>query len=492
VRRSSFSILRWVSLLFIVAAVLLTVFQLIRYSRIRSSFPPGMVIAGVPVGGMEPQQAADRLVQAYGVPVELRYDDAVIQVKPSTVGFELDLQGMLAAADLQRIDQPFWSAFWDYLWNRLPAPSEVPLSANISEERLRAFLTQEISPRYDVQPGAPLPIPGTTNFQPGDEGKTLDVDRAVVLIQDALRSPRSRIVNLTYNRVQANRPSMQNLQILLKQVIDVSGFDGITEVYLYDLQTNEEMQFAYSLGQDLQPDIAFTAASTMKIPIMVSVYRRTAEPTPADVVTAMELMIEQSGNDPADRLMEQVIDKNLGPLAISDDLKLLGLENTFLAGYFYPGAPLLIRYETPANLRTDVTTSPDLYNQTTTSDMGMLMHDIYLCSRNGGGTFGAAFPGEISRAECEQMLNYLSLNDIPVMIQGGLPEGTRVAHKHGWIIEYDGYQHMMGDAGIIYSPAGDYVLVMFFYDPVQIIFDPVNALAIDMSRAIYNYFNLGQ
>jgi hypothetical protein len=28
---------------------------------------------------------------------------------------------MLAAADQQRIEQPFWSAFWDYLWNTLPA-----------------------------------------------------------------------------------------------------------------------------------------------------------------------------------------------------------------------------------------------------------------------------------------------------------------------------------------------------------------------------------
>lgn len=121
----------------ILMALVLTVFELVQYSRIRSSFPPGMRIAGVPVGGLNQESAAERLVQAYGVPVELRYGDAVIQVKPQVVGFELKLDEMLAAADLQRITQPFWSAFWDYLRNQLPTPKSVPLSATISEERLR-------------------------------------------------------------------------------------------------------------------------------------------------------------------------------------------------------------------------------------------------------------------------------------------------------------------------------------------------------------------
>ena len=486
------SIMRWIALLLLFLAAVLTAWQLVQYSRIRSTFPPGLYIAGVPVGGLEQQQAAERLVQAYGVPVELRYSDAVIQIRPQVIGFELDLDVMLAAGDLQRITQPFWSAFWDYLWNQLPEPEPVPLSAQLSEDRLRAYLREEIAVRYDQPAGESVPVPGTTEFRTGEPGSVLDIDRAVVLIEDALRSPSGRVVNLTTNRIDASRPSLANLEILLKQIIDVSGFDGITEIYLLDLQTRQELSFAYELKEAVPPNIAFTAASTMKIPIMVSVYRRVDDPAPDNIAEMIRLMIERSENDPADRLMEEVMDRNLGPMQLTDDMQILGLENTFLAGYFYIGAPLLYRYETPANSRTDVSTDPDEYNQTTPLEMGLLLDDIYQCSLNGGGTLPAAFPGEITQNECQKMLDYLLQNNIGVLIKAGLPEGTRIAHKHGWVIEYDGLLHTMGDAGIVYTPGGDYVLVIFMHQPTQLVFDPANKLFSDLSRAIYNYFNLGE
>ena len=137
--RTSTTFLRWISVGFIFAAVLLTVFQLVQYSRIRTVYPPGLIVAGVPVGGLDQQQAAERLVQAYSIPVEMHYGEAVFQVKPAVVGFELDLQAMLAEADLQRVNQPFWTAFWEYLWDRIPSPAPVPLRSRLSEERLRTF-----------------------------------------------------------------------------------------------------------------------------------------------------------------------------------------------------------------------------------------------------------------------------------------------------------------------------------------------------------------
>ncbi|NMC80110.1 MAG: serine hydrolase, partial [Chloroflexi bacterium] len=168
----------------------------------------------------------------------------------------------------------------------------------------------------------------------------------------------------------------------------------------------------------------------------------------------------------------------------------MGLENTFLAGYFYAGAPLLQRIETPANSRTDVDTEPDAYDQTTPSDLGMLLDDIYQCTDNGGGTLAAVFPGEVSQSECKSMVQYLISNEIAVLIKAGLPEGTQIAHKHGWILDGDGLLHTMGDAGIVYTPGGNYVLSIFLYHPVQLIFDPANVMVSDLSRAIYNYFNL--
>ena len=491
--RGPFLPLRWVSVVFLLVAVILTALQLVRYSRIRSNYPPGMVIAGIPVGGLDSQQAAERLLQAYSaVPVAVHYRDAVIDIKPATIGFEIDVEGMMAAADLERVQQPFWTGFWDFLWNRIPEPNPVPLLSSISEERLRIFLESEIAARYDMPSTASLPMPGSTSFQSGEAGTVLDVDRAVVLIADAFRSPANREVSLGFNRIDPERPSIENLKILLQQIVQLEGFEGTLELYLKDLQTGEEVHFAYDQGQMVRPDIAFTAASTMKIPIMVSVFRRTPEPLPAEIDQMMNLMIEYSENDPADRLMENTLDENLGPLQVSEDLETLGLANTFLAGYFYPGAPLLKRISTPANSRTDINTDPDSYNQTTATDMGMLLEDIYYCAEKGGGTFSAVFPGELTQNECRQMVSYLSKNRNGVLLEAGLPEGTRVAHKHGWILEGDGLIHSMSDAGVVYSAGGNYIITIYVHEQQQLLFDSANVLFCKLSEASYNYLNLNR
>ncbi len=148
-------------------------------------------------------------------------------------------------------------------------------------------------------------------------------------------------MNLSFNRVDPPRPSIENLKILLEQIVQLAKYDGTLELYINDLQTGQEVHFAYDQGQLVRPDIAFTAASTMKIPIMTSVYLREPEPLPQEVSDQIGLMIEYSENGPADTLMENVLDRITGPLMVTEDMKTLGLENTFLGGYFYPGAPLI-------------------------------------------------------------------------------------------------------------------------------------------------------
>ena len=474
---------------FVFAAVLLTIFQLVQYSRVRSSYPFGLVIAGVPVGGLDQQQAADRILQAYSLPVEIRYGEALIQVKPAVMGFELDLPAMLAEADLQRVDQPFWSAYWDYLWNRIPIPSVILLRSKVSESRLRSYLQAEVTPRYDLPATAAQPVPGSVEFQAGKQGTVLDIDRAVLLIEDAMDSPTARVVNLTFGKVNPPRASLQNLQVLLKQIIDNAHFEGIGEVYLLDLQANQEIHFAYQMGKSLPADIAFTAASTMKIPIMISTFQRIPEPGPKEAVDNLSKMIEFSENDPADKLMEQVMDKTTGPLEVSKVIQALGMKNTFLAGYFYPGAQLLKQFNTPANQRKDYFTDPDPYNQTTPADMGQLLNDIYQCADSGGGAFAAVFQGQISQTECKRMITLLIGDRLPALITAGLPEGTTIAHKHGWIIETDGLMHTIGDAGIVFTPGGNYILTVYLWQKDQLLYNPSNALIAQISRAVFNYFN---
>ena len=483
-------IVRGIAIFLIVITVILITVQLISYSRIRASLPIGSVIGGVPVGGLDRQTAADRLIKSFSLAVEIRYNESIIHIRPSAIGFELDLEGMLTAADQQRINQPFWSGYWDFLWGRFSKPDQIPLRYSLSSERLKTFLRDEIAIRYDQPATDAIPIPGSTQFQPGNPGTKLDVDRAAILIEDALRSPSNRIVNLTYSQIEPSRPSYQNLEVLLKQVLDSTGFDGLTEIFLLDLNSYNEINFAYQQGQSVRPNIAFTAASTMKIPIMVSVFNRTTEPISTDILNQMELMIERSENDPADRLMESALESNLGPLLVSEDLTALGFENSFIAGYFYPGAPLLRRIQTPANSRNDINTNPDVYNQTTSTEMGMLLGDIYQCANQDGGALKAVFGDQITQNECRSMIDYLLRNRIGVLIQAGVPETTQVAHKHGWITETDGLIHAISDAGIVYSSGGNYVLVIFMYHPVQLVFDNANYVMAQISSAIYNYYNI--
>lgn len=489
-RNLGITIVRGISILLIVITTIIVVVQLVVFSRIRASLPIGSIVGGVPVGGLDRQEAANRLIKSFSVPIEVHYNEAVIQIRPSSIGFELDLESMLTAADQQRINQPFWSGYWDFLWGRYSKPDPIPLRYSLSEQRLKTYLKDEIAVRYDQPATGAVPIPGSTQFQPGNPGSKLDINRAVELIKGALASPIKRTVNLTYSQIDPTRPSFQNLEVLLKQVLESTGFDGLTEVYLLDLQNYQEINFASRQGQSIRPNIAFTAASTMKIPIMISVFNRVSDPVPDDVLNQMELMIERSENDPADRLMEKALGGNLGPLLVTEDMDKLGFENTFIAGYFYPGAPLLKRIQTPDNSRTDVNTSPDIYNQTTPTEMGMLLGDIYQCSLVDGGTLKAVFEDKISQNECQKMINFLALNRIGVLIQAGVPEATRVAHKHGWITETDGLIHTISDAGIVYTSGGNYVLVIFMYHPTQLVFDNANYVMAQISSAVYNYYNI--
>lgn len=495
-RRGSYLI--WFSLLFLLGALVLTILQLVTFSRVRTNFPQGLVIAGVPVGGLDRQQAAERLFTMYTTPVEMHYGDAVIHLQPDVVEFTLDVDSMLAAADLQRTEQSFWAGFSDYLLGRAAIPEAIPLRATYSEERLRTYLAGEIEPRYDQPSVSPRPAVGTVNFIPGSPGTTLEIEGAVNLIEQALFSTSARVVDLPLARTEPARLSFDNVGVLLRQTLDVYEFEGLAGIYVLDLQTGQEIHFAYQRnGQQgeylsVQPDIAFTAASIIKLPIMVSIFRAVdGASVDSETTRLLEEMIEFSGNDPSDWVMQRVLDSTTGPLIVSDYMAELGLDNTFLAGHFYAGAPLLRGYQTPGNSRLDVNTNPDPYNQTSPSDVGMLLADVYECAQTGGGALVAVWGEAITQQECQTMITYLVKNRLPSLLTAGLPEGTQIAHKHGWVQGAGGLT-TIGDAGIIFTPGGNFVMVVYLYNPVQLFWDPSNELVAKLAESVFNYYNLSQ
>src|SRR5689334_11562740 len=295
-----------------------------------------MTIGGVAVGGLTPAEASQRLLEVYTSPIEVKYGEGIIQIEPGLVGFEADVETMLAAADLSRTGGSFWRGFWDYLWNRNRAGTEIPLSSSISEERLREYLQNEIAARYDEPPTPAQPIPGGTSFTPGAPGQVLDLDRAVQLITDALKSPTRRSIALTFSRTTAARPTIDNLEILLKQIITVSDFDGLIGLYMVDLQTGQEIHFSMENKEQIptEPDIAFTASSTIKVPIVASYLINRGSNLDANTIAVISRVLCKSDNSATDQVLGG-IDPNIGPLIVTENMKTIGLTSTFINGFFY-------------------------------------------------------------------------------------------------------------------------------------------------------------
>ena len=484
--------LRWIlgglGVFFILSALVIALNEYNRFTGQEIVFPTGSRVAEVPVGGLGFDAARERVAAFYSLPLELFIQGARVHVDPEGLGFTMDPSELVAAG----MAQVELATFWDFLWMRgNPAVEvEVPLSASVDESQVRAFLAAEIVPRY-IEPGmATTPLPGTTNFILGKPSQYLLIDQATDDIQAALLSPSIHEVTVQIGEGEAPMVSFETLTAFLRHNIDWLGFDGLAEIYLESMETREDLQYALRAGVAVEPGIAFPAASTNKIPIMVSVLRRTPEPTPDAVVRLLIDMIGRSENPPADTLMSVYLDEVRGPLIVSEDMAALGLENTFLAGYFYLGAPLLQLFDTPANTRQDVFLSPDRYNQTAPPDIGRLLAAIHDCAENANGLLIETFPGEITQAKCQLMIEVLLENQIGLLIEAGLPFGATAAHKHGWAPDLDGQLRFMSDVGIVLTEGGDYVLNVFLHEPVRLDFDQGNRLIARLSQTVYNFFNL--
>ena len=454
------------------------------YQAVLAVLPEGSTIAGIPVGGLDRQAAGVRLAQTYLLtPVEAHYHGIILQIDPQKAGFQLGLEEMLGSAS-----QSAPLGFWDFLLNHRPAAIHTPLKASLDKQKLQAYLTQDVAPYFIVPPTRAVATLAGWGFQAGQKGETLNVSDAVEQVSAALFTLDQRVVTFHSDSLPALPPDFDQLDLMLSRLLQTSGFPGMIEIYLQDLKSGREINLAYYQGRPAQPGIAFTAASTIKIPVMVSAFRSLTD-LPADLRQQMELMIDRSDNSSTDAVMQKAIDENLAPLQVTQDMARLGFENTFLAGMFYPGAPLLKQFSTPANLRADLTTEPDPYNQTTPREMGRLLAAIQTCADGGGGPLREALAGDITRDECQVMIDLLVNNRKAVLIEAGLPEGVPLAHKYGWVIDpLDGLMHNVSDAAIVYTPQGNFVWSVYVYDSNQLLWDTAQALVAHLTAAVIRYY----
>ncbi len=464
-------------------AVLVILYAWQEYRQVQTVLPENSRWGVLDISGLTIEEARQRVLAVYLAPLELRYEDQSIQVSAEALGYRVDL------SESGKLSSNFNSSFWAYLWGRLETPVEWQVDFSLDKTQLRTYLQNEIASRYDVNPIPPLPIPASSRFRSGISGKALDIDASLIRFEEVLNNPLNRQIELVVREQPASITDPNLLKAILIQELKTANFDDIAEIYAYHLSEHQSLHFAIKNGEEVPAEIAFSAASTIKIPILLTALMQIEAPFPDEFVQLAERMMVYSENPPADRIMEAYIGSTLAPLKVTEMLEKAGFQNTFLAGYFYLGAPLLQQFDTPANQRVDINLNPDVYNQTTAGEMGRLLGAIYECADSGSGLLMERFAGQVTPEKCAFILEMMKRNRIGVLGQAGLPEGLPFAHKHGWSEESDGYLHTISDVGIVFGPQADYVMVIFLYDPVQLLFEPANALMARLSQRIYNAWN---
>ncbi len=285
-------------------------------------------------------------------------------------------------------------------------------------------------------------------------------------------------------------PSSDNLTRLGNAVYDllmqnefVPGTERQGSVFVLDLDTQQSIS--------LNPNIAYSAVSMMKIPVITAFYRKLDGQPTKDQAKALGEMMVCSENSYSNMLLRFMGngDENVGAQYVTSTMQTLGLKNTFLARAFYVGpvdatptplpAPI-----TPIKTQADqLSTEPDQYNQSTPADLGWLLSSIYQCALDGTGPIATAFNGDVTMQECRHIIDAMRADKIGALIEAGVPNNIAVAHKHGW------GDDTHGDAGLITSSGGDYVLVAMLHNQTWLKSEESFPLIAEISRLTYNTFN---
>ena len=270
---------------------------------------------------------------------------------------------------------------------------------------------------------------------------------------------------------------------LLKELLNrrLERFDGLGAVFIMDLATGEEIS--------INGDLAISGLSILKIPILVETYRVLDAPPNEFVQGLLWDTAVQSSNFGANLLLHVIAGQDntyLGAEMLTQSLWHMGLVNTFMA-VPYDAPEVSTRpstYSTPANAQPPLPFAPDPARQATAEDIGTLLSMVYYCAQ-GGGSLLAIYPDEFTPQECQAIIDLMVQNTEGNLIRFGVPKTVPVSHKHGW----DGVTY--GDAGLVMSPNGAYVIVTYVSDPSTgwLLSDVKLPHLWELSQITYNYFN---
>jgi len=474
---------RNIFVILVIGVVIFIIWQFALFQYSLERMPAGWTVADAPAAGQTPQEVVFKLKKVFTQPVTLHYRSENISLSPAEVDLRLDEQATLQALGDARSEVGGGArGFLYFMLRRRPPPRDIPAVVTFSEEKLRAFLTR-LSERYDVAPTSPAPLVDELRFVEGQSGSELDISASVPAIATALRSASKREADLVVKTVPPITPRLKLLRDLIEAYLK-RKFTGQAGIFIKDLQTGEEI--------GINENVAFSGMTLLKIPILTETYRRlNAPPDEATAQFISQTATSEIGNGPANALLQRIGDNDAyaGADRLNASMRYLGLVNTFIAVPYDQNVkpPAIV---TPANSRADINTNPDPRMQTTPKDIGLLLENLYLCSR-GGGALMLAFPHAFTSQECTQTLDLLSQGKLTdpnggalMFIRAGLPAGTRIANKWGFDSE------TRANAALVFTPKGDFVLVIFMRQANWGDWQRASPFMADIAKATYGYFML--
>lgn len=440
-----------------------------------SSFASGSSIAGVDVGGLTLEQAADKLKSDLAIlqqPLELKIADEQLSLTPEQIKLEVPIDDLLADAQ---------SAL------QAGQPADVALEVSYDQAAVRSKL--EVLALSVATPGITKLITETDRYSRTfvfEPGLGLDIDDALTRIDQHFQSDQQAAIELELSPDGTPEPvSIAELQSTLETMAE--RWNGVVGIYLYDLQSGESIA--------INEDVVFSGASVLKVPIMLQSYISLPELSDEDRELMAE-MIGKSDNMAANALLAKVAGGQGTDIALegvgimNETLKSLGLEHTYQnlpyeAGEFLINVLGMKIPRGPAEEGVPPFTEADPYVRTTPKEIAQIFLWIRECS-DGEGILLERYGDSLTPERCAEMISWLEQNEDQIRMVAGFPEGTTVAHKGGWV------EDMQADVGIVSTPGGDFVVALYFYQQQRnsYLADEIAAPIIAaFARLIYSAYN---
>jgi beta-lactamase class A len=438
------------------------------------AFPAGSRIAGQDVGGLTVEVATERvdeILQTYHRTIVLHGPDYAMVRRTGDLldlptAEELVMQGRQRAAG---------------------GAVEIALDTAVDQEAVRTLLTG-IAPRIErlaatevISDAKALTETFTFARRPG---RSLDVEASAAALGEVLTDPQGADrVDLVLEPSADEPLPMAELERVLREH---AGFwDGVAGLYVRNLETGEAIA--------LNADTVFSGASVMKVPIMIYAYSRLGE-LDDQQRHWMHKMIIDSENIEANSLLAAAAGGQGTEVALqgvnemSEMLRSLGLEHSYQLIPYESGEWLILQSMLPGGgpprEGEPPYTASDPYVRTTPREMGELFVMLDECAR-GTGPLLEKVGGKLTADLCAEMIDWLQQPHDPERMVAGLPAGTRIAHKGGWITD------MQSDVGIADSPGGRYVAAIYIWKDgyVTDVHATPSPYLGDFSHTIYTFFN---